>query len=84
MQVSVVLFRFENFIKLGKDHKVHAKLQQCNALIDYCYEACLCFSTNVLFIWFFRAHPFLISLWAHEKRGRFIPLGILGKVGSGN
>ena len=38
MQVSEVLFRFGNIIKLEKNHKVHAKLQQCNALIDYYRE----------------------------------------------
>ena len=72
MQVLEALFRFENFIKLGKNHKVHAKPQQCNALIDYCCEACLFFSTNVLFIWLFRARLFLISLSAHEERWRII------------
>ena len=72
MQVSVVLFRFGNFIKLGKSHKVHAKLQQRNALIDYCREACLSFSVTLLFAIFsnfFRARLFLISLSAHEERG---------------
>ena len=58
MQISVVLVRFGNFIKLGGNHKVHAKLQQCNALIDYCCKACLCCSTNVLSICFFRATCF--------------------------